>query len=154
MSAVLAEAPIVTRTVPLSDAVEFNPKPERGSVAEELEVSFVPMAAVEAGSGRMNPTQPRPYSDVKKGFTYFRDGDVLFAKSRRAWRTARWLWPTAFETASGSAQPGSMSYGRATVLMRGTLPLCFERGLSARGRAPHDRCGRSETRAAGLLAAA
>jgi type I restriction enzyme S subunit len=80
VSAVLADAPAVTRTVPLSEAVEFNPKPQRGSIAEDLEVSFVPMAAVEAGSGRVNPAQSRPYADVKKGFTYFCDGDVLFAK--------------------------------------------------------------------------
>jgi type I restriction enzyme S subunit len=77
---VLADAPTTTRTVPLSDAVKFNPKPLRGSIAEDREVSFVPMAAVEAGSGRMDPTQVRPYADVKKGFTYFCDGDVLFAK--------------------------------------------------------------------------
>ena len=80
MSAVLADAPTLTRTVPLSEAVEFNPKPQRGSIAEDLEVSFVPMAAVEAGSGRMNPSQSRLYGEVKKGFTYFGDGDVLFAK--------------------------------------------------------------------------
>ncbi len=80
MSAVLAGTLTETRTVPLSDAVEFNPKPDRGSLPEDLEISFVPMAAVEAGSGRMEPTQARPYSEVKKGFTYFCDGDVLFAK--------------------------------------------------------------------------
>jgi type I restriction enzyme, S subunit len=80
VSAVLVDAHGVTRTMPLSDAVEFNPKPDRGSIAAHLEVSFVPMAAVEAGSGRMDPTQARPYGEVKKGFTYFCDGDVLFAK--------------------------------------------------------------------------
>ena len=80
MSAVLADASITTRTVPLADAVEFNPKPARGSIPEDFEVSFVPMAAVEACSGRMDLTQVRTYGDVKKGFTSFRDGDVLFAK--------------------------------------------------------------------------
>jgi type I restriction enzyme S subunit len=67
-------------TVPLEDAVEFNPKPARGSLADDFEVSFAPMAAVEAGSGRMDLTQVRAYVNVKKGFTPFRDGDVLFAK--------------------------------------------------------------------------
>jgi len=80
VSAVLADVPTTTRIVPLSDAVEFNPKPLRGSIAEDLEISFVPMAAVEAGSGRLDPTQVRPYVEVKKGLTYFCDGDVLFAK--------------------------------------------------------------------------
>ena len=80
MSAVLTYASSATCTVPLADAVEFSPKPQRGSIVEDLEVSFVPMAAVDAGSGRMDPTQARPYAEVKKGFTYFCDGDVLFAK--------------------------------------------------------------------------
>jgi type I restriction enzyme, S subunit len=80
VSAALAEALTTTSTVPLADAVEFNPKPARGSLADDFEVSFLPMAAVEAGSGRMDPTQVRAYIGVKKGFTSFRDGDVLFAK--------------------------------------------------------------------------
>jgi type I restriction enzyme S subunit len=80
VSAVLADPQIATRVVPLADAVEFNPKPRRGSIPEDLQVSFLPMAAVEAGSGRMESTYGRPYGEVKKGFTYFCDGDVLFAK--------------------------------------------------------------------------
>ncbi|MBI2917758.1 MAG: hypothetical protein HYY01_07155 [Chloroflexi bacterium] len=43
-------------------------------------VSFVPMAAVEAVTGRMDTSQARPYGEVKKGYTPFSDGDVLFAK--------------------------------------------------------------------------
>ncbi len=38
------------------------------------------MAAVEAGTGRLNATQKRPYGEVRKGYTRFSEGDVLFAK--------------------------------------------------------------------------
>jgi type I restriction enzyme S subunit len=74
--------PVVPATlvVPLTDAVELNPRPDRAALADDLEVSFVPMAAVEAGSGRMDATAIRRFGEVKKGYTIFREGDVLFAK--------------------------------------------------------------------------
>ncbi len=64
----------------LSEAVELNPKPDRSLLTDDSEVSFVPMAAVEAGSGRMDPSTIRRYAEVKKGYTHFRNDDVLFAK--------------------------------------------------------------------------
>lgn len=66
--------------VPLAEVVQFNPKPVKGALADAMEVSFVPMAAVEAGSGRMDASTVRQFAEVRKGFTYFADGDVLFAK--------------------------------------------------------------------------
>lgn len=68
------------RTVYLSEAVELNPKPDRRALTDDTEVSFVPMAAVEAASGHMDPSAIRRYAEVKKGYTHFQDGDVLFAK--------------------------------------------------------------------------
>jgi type I restriction enzyme S subunit len=38
------------------------------------------MPAVGAGDGRVDLTQTRPFSEVKKGYTPFKEGDVLFAK--------------------------------------------------------------------------
>ena len=38
------------------------------------------MAAVEAGTGLMDTSQVRKYSEVRKGYTRFSEGDVLFAK--------------------------------------------------------------------------
>ncbi len=66
--------------VPLTQAVEINPRPERGALSDDLEVSFVPMAAVGAATGRMDPSTVRPFAEVKKGYTLFRENDVLFAK--------------------------------------------------------------------------
>jgi len=80
VSAVLERVTASTQTVPLSEAVEINPKPDRGLLSDDLDVSFVPMAMVEAGTGNIDATTVRKYAEVKKGYTYFRDGDVLFAK--------------------------------------------------------------------------
>ena len=38
------------------------------------------MAAIEAASGRIDTSTIRPYAEVKKGYTHFRNGDILFAK--------------------------------------------------------------------------
>ena len=77
-----ATEPVATaaRLVPLTEAVELNPRPERGALRDDLEVSFVPMAALEAATGRMDASGARPFGEVKKGYTVFREGDVLFAK--------------------------------------------------------------------------
>lgn len=45
-----------------------------------MPVSFVPMPAVGAGDGSIHVEQTRPAVEVKKGFTAFLEGDVLFAK--------------------------------------------------------------------------
>lgn len=42
-------------------------------------VSFVPMPAVSE-DGLIDCSDVKPYAEVKKGFTYFAEGDVLFAK--------------------------------------------------------------------------
>lgn len=77
----LAEPDVpMTRVVSLIEVVELNPRPDRAALSDDLEVSFVPMAAVEAGSGRMGATAIRRFGEVKKGYTTFREGDVLFAK--------------------------------------------------------------------------
>jgi type I restriction enzyme S subunit len=73
---VIAAAPLV----PLSQSVEVNPKLDRSLLNDDLDVSFVPMAAVEALSGGIDVSTIRKYAEVKKGYTHFRDGDILFAK--------------------------------------------------------------------------
>ena len=64
----------------ISDVCIINPrKTELGSITDDLEVSFIPMASVsEKGDIRTN--EIKKYSEVKSGFTYFYEGDVLFAK--------------------------------------------------------------------------
>lgn len=56
----------------------LNPKRPKG-INDDLAVSFVPMPAVSE-QGEIDCTDIKPYSEVKKGFTYFAEHDVLFAK--------------------------------------------------------------------------
>ena len=61
----------------LSDACEINPGSQ--AISEETLVSFVAMPDVTV-DGRINTNVIRPYGEVKKGYTVFQEGDVLFAK--------------------------------------------------------------------------
>ena len=62
----------------LGQCCELNPKRPKG-IADDLAVSFVPMPAVSE-KGHMDCSTIKQYSEVKKGFTYFAEDDVLFAK--------------------------------------------------------------------------
>ena len=64
----------------IEDIAEVNPRIDKAGIDDNLNVSFVPMPAVDAGNGFINVTQKRPFSEVKKGYTGFLEGDVLFAK--------------------------------------------------------------------------
>jgi type I restriction enzyme S subunit len=63
----------------IEDLCTLNPK-HPSTVGDATEVSFVPMAAVSDIDGRIVGTETRKYGEVKKGFTHFADGDVIFAK--------------------------------------------------------------------------
>jgi len=56
------------------------PKPKTGVVAGDAEVTFVPMPAVDADSGTIATPQIRGFDKVRKGFTAFRENDVIMAK--------------------------------------------------------------------------
>lgn len=62
----------------LSDIALVNPRPAAHVDRESL-VSFVPMSAVDADTASIYPEE-RVYSEVKKAYTAFLDGDVLVAK--------------------------------------------------------------------------
>lgn len=65
--------------VALGELVIINP-PKRGlQLKSEDEVSFIPMEAV-GEDGYLKRKYVRKLGEVIKGFTYFEDGDVLFAK--------------------------------------------------------------------------
>ena len=64
----------------LDDVAQINPPGALTTVPDEQEVTFVPMAAVEELTGRIDLDGARAFGEVKKGFTRFREGDVLFAK--------------------------------------------------------------------------
>ncbi len=64
----------------LGDVAEINQRPKRDEFDDEMLASFVPMKSVEAESGKFCPLEDRRVGDCRKGYTPFRDGDVLFAK--------------------------------------------------------------------------
>lgn len=64
--------------VRLGDYCIVNPTKPKG-ISDEMEVSFIPMQDV-SDDGSCNKFVNRPYAEVKKGFTYCADGDVIFAK--------------------------------------------------------------------------
>lgn len=65
------------RAGPISQFAQVNPR--REVRPDEVEVSFVPMNAVSE-NGFLAVQQTRKYGSVKKGFTAFRDCDVILAK--------------------------------------------------------------------------
>ena len=68
------------KRAPLSGVCEINPgKKDLQDKSKELEVSFLPMAAVSE-EGKILTQGKRKLKDVIKGYTNFRDGDVLLAK--------------------------------------------------------------------------
>ena len=67
-------------TTTLGEVCLVNPRSFLKSVSDDQLISFVPMAAVEAGTGRLCSSDARTYGVVKSGYTRFSEGDVLFAK--------------------------------------------------------------------------
>lgn len=64
----------------IGEIADLNPRSFASEPFEDELVSFVPMAAVEEESGRLDPSTSRPWGNVSKGYTRFQEGDVLFAK--------------------------------------------------------------------------
>ena len=67
------------KQVLLSDVCEINPRIDSG-ISDDAECSFVPMEYVDDVSGTIANTSIRRVGDVKKGYTFFKNDDVIFAK--------------------------------------------------------------------------
>ena len=65
----------------LPTVFHLNPPKAKGAdYHDDLPVTFVPMPAVDALTGTIRTPTVRNFGVVKKGFTSFRDGDVILAK--------------------------------------------------------------------------
>ena len=64
----------------LSEICVVNPRADKSAFADDAVMSFVPMSAVEAETGMIDLTETRTFSHLRRGYTAFRTGDVLFAK--------------------------------------------------------------------------
>ena len=61
----------------LKDICEINPRTL--NIGDDTEVSFIPMPSVSE-DGKIDTSDIRTYADVKRGYTTFKENDVLFAK--------------------------------------------------------------------------
>jgi type I restriction enzyme S subunit len=76
----LENVPVHWETKRLKLVAELNPPAsEVRELAEDTEVSFVPMEAVGEYGG-IDLSKTKLLADVSAGYTYFRDGDVIVAK--------------------------------------------------------------------------
>ena len=77
---VRSELPDSWVTAAIGEIATLSPK----FIATDIDVAdpvhFVPMAAVAEDFGGIDVSQVRPYGEVRKGYTYFAEQDVLFAK--------------------------------------------------------------------------
>ncbi|MEW5802058.1 MAG: restriction endonuclease subunit S [bacterium] len=62
------------------EIAEINPKLPEDGYSPNLMVSFIPMRSVEEETGKLDLSEEREYYQVKKGYTPFIEGDLIFAK--------------------------------------------------------------------------
>jgi type I restriction enzyme S subunit len=68
------------RWVRLGEVCEINPRRPELARKDDCLTTFVPMSAVDERLGAIVRAETKPFGQVKKGYTYFEAGDVLFAK--------------------------------------------------------------------------
>ena len=71
--------------VALSDERYFELNPKKSEIQQDLkdqniEVSFIPLEKINPIVGKIDPQNTRNINDVLSGYTYFREGDVIFTK--------------------------------------------------------------------------
>lgn len=65
----------------IDEIAAFKPsKDEIRDIPDDTDVSFVPMVNMNAYNVHFEPKEDRKLADVRSGFTYFRDNDILLAK--------------------------------------------------------------------------
>lgn len=75
------------RSLALGEIAQINPRAQK--LALDTPVSFVGMAQLDADSAVAKPLDERPFSEVVKGYTQFRDRDILVAKITPCWENGK-----------------------------------------------------------------
>lgn len=109
----LGEVPSHWNLTRLRRCVRLNPsKSEIAGMSRDLEVSFLPMEAV-GDDGSLSLERERTIQEVETGYTYFRDGDVAFAK----------ITP-CFENGKGALMAGlTLGFGFGTTELTVARPI-------------------------------
>lgn len=66
--------------VRMGEVVKINPTKPKLNLPPEQLCSFLPMGGVNPKTGSIDKLEEREFQIVKKGYTYFEENDVLFAK--------------------------------------------------------------------------
>ncbi len=74
------ELPEGWRWIRLGEVCELNPRRPFIDRHDSELTSFIPMESVDAVLGVVSSIRERPYGEVKNGYTFFAEADVLFAK--------------------------------------------------------------------------
>ncbi|HNU24085.1 MAG TPA: hypothetical protein PKN37_07435, partial [Mesotoga sp.] len=76
----IGEIPTNWRVYRLKELAKINPsKTEKNHLPDDLEVSFVPMESIGEFGG-ISGAEAKKLLDVKQGYTYFAEGDLIVAK--------------------------------------------------------------------------
>jgi len=68
------------RWVRLGEVCIINPRRPRIQREPDEPTTFVPMTAIDEQTGTIVAAEVHPFEEVKRGYTYFEENDVLFAK--------------------------------------------------------------------------
>lgn len=67
--------------VRMADVCEINPRrPSNIERADDEPTSFIPMSSIDDRAGALRCVSERPFREVRSGYTYCENNDVLFAK--------------------------------------------------------------------------
>jgi len=81
MKALVNHAPNGWRLAALGELCNINPaRPRDFKRDPDTPTTFVPMEAVDEVTGTITGAVFRPYQEVARGYTYFAEGDIIFAK--------------------------------------------------------------------------
>jgi type I restriction enzyme S subunit len=64
----------------IKNLCEVNPRKPELKYSDDVDTSFIPMEAVNQYKGIVEVPQVKPFGKIKKGYTYFEENDILFAK--------------------------------------------------------------------------
>lgn len=110
-----------SRWAKLAEVCEINPRRPNGFKRPgPARTTFVPMSAVDAIRGIIAEPETRPYAEVANGYTYFGEGDVLFAKITPCMQNGKRFARPA-HPAPGVARAAGPRRASEVVL---DLPLC------------------------------
>ena len=83
----------------LAEITDFNPKLQ---LDDSLEVGFVPMSHAPTNFRDKLRFDPRPWAEVRKAYTHFADGDVIFAKVTPCFENGKAAVVSALPNGSGA----------------------------------------------------